>query len=156
MRVVALPDGLRDWAAQVLRDYWGGVESVSRGRVVRADRLPALVALDAERPVGLATYSVEGEQCELVTLNSLAPGAGTALLEAVAERARSAGCRRLWLITTNDNVDALRFYQRRGLRLAALHRDAMAQSRRLKPSIPELGVDGIPIRDEIELELTLI
>ena len=82
-------------------------------------------------------------------------GAGTALIEAVAGAARAAGCARLWLITTNDNLRALRFYQRRGFRLAALHRDALARSRELKPSIAEIGLDGIPLRDELELELDL-
>jgi hypothetical protein len=55
----------------------------------------------------------------------------------------------------DDNTNALRFYQRRGMRLAGLHRDAIAGSRRLKPEIPETGADGIPIRDELELELVL-
>jgi Acetyltransferase (GNAT) family len=70
-------------------------------------------------------------------------------------RPREAGCRRVWLITTNDNLRALRFYQRRGFRLVAVHPDALARSRELKPSIPEIGLDGIPLRDELELELLL-
>jgi DNA-3-methyladenine glycosylase I len=89
-----------------------------------------------------------------VTLNSLREGIGigTALLDAVREAARKSGCRRTWLITTNDNLHALRFYQKRGWRLTALHRNALDESRRLKPVIPEIGIDGIPLRDEIELE----
>jgi GNAT superfamily N-acetyltransferase len=153
--VVALTDDRRDWAAALLLDRWGGIESVSRGRLLRADLLPGFVALAGSEAVGLATYKIDGDQCELVTIDSLAPGAGTGLLSAVAAAARQAGCRRLWLITTNDNVDALRFYQRRGFVLVAVHRDAMAQSRRIKPSIPLVGMHGIPLRDEIELELAL-
>jgi len=90
-----------------------------------------------------------------VIMRAQAVGSGTALMEAVAAAARDAGCRRVWLITTNDNLRALRFYQRRGFRLAALHRDALDRSRELKPSIPDVGLDGIPLRDELELELTL-
>ena len=71
------------------------------------------------------------------------------------QAAREAGCGRVWLITTNDNLRALRFYQRRGFRLVAVHPDALERSRELKPSIPEIGLDGIPLRDELELELTL-
>jgi ribosomal protein S18 acetylase RimI-like enzyme len=82
-------------------------------------------------------------------------GAGTALLDAAARAARDAGCGRVWLITTNDNLRALRFYQRRGFRLVAVHPDALERSRELKPSIPETGLDGIPLRDELELELRL-
>jgi ribosomal protein S18 acetylase RimI-like enzyme len=102
------------------------------------------------------TYSVEGDSCELVTLDSLAEGAGvgSALLEASVEAARAGGCRRLWLITTNDNLPALRFYQKWGFRLVAVHRDALAESRRLKPSIPLVGREGISLRDELELLLS--
>ena len=82
-------------------------------------------------------------------------GTGTALIEAIETLARDAGCTRLWLITTNDNVDALRFYQRRGFRLAKLHAGAVDDARaRLKPGIPRVGDHGIPLRDELELELT--
>jgi ribosomal protein S18 acetylase RimI-like enzyme len=82
-------------------------------------------------------------------------GVGSALLERVAAEARSRSCRRLWLITTNDNLNALGFYQRRGLRLVALRRDAIAEARKLKPEISAVGAQGIPIRDDIELELAL-
>src|SRR4029078_12442680 len=100
-------------------------------------------------------YRIAGGAWEVVTINAFlrGAGAGTALMEAVAAAARDAGCRRVWLITTNDNLRALLFVQRRRFRLAALHRDPLARSRDLKPSIPEIGLDGIPLRDELELEL---
>jgi GNAT superfamily N-acetyltransferase len=129
----------------------------SRGRLQDASILPGFVAEDGGRPVGLATYRVDGDDCELVSINSARErrGAGAALLEAVAGAARAAGCSRVWLITTNDNLHAMRFYQRRGWDLVALHRDAMARSRELKPEIPERGEEGIPIRHELEFELRL-
>jgi ribosomal protein S18 acetylase RimI-like enzyme len=118
---------------------------------------PMLVAIHDGQVAGALTYQVRNGQMEAVTVDAFVDGvgAGSALIEAAAEEARRGGCRRLWLITTNDNTNALRFYQRRGMRLAALHRDAIAESRRLKPGIPETGADGIPIRDELELELVL-
>jgi hypothetical protein len=70
-------------------------------------------------------------------------------------QARRRGCQRLWLVTTNDNLRALGFYQRRGFHPRALRAGAVAQARRLKPAIPEHSPDGIPIRDELELELEL-
>lgn len=82
-------------------------------------------------------------------------GIGSALLDAVKDIAVSDQCKRLWLITTNDNTAALRFYQKRGFSLVAVHRDALEQLRRLKPEIPLFGIDGIPLRDEIKLELLL-
>jgi GNAT superfamily N-acetyltransferase len=130
---------------------------VSRGRVHDLERLPGVVAFLDGAPVGFATYHIEGRSCELTTINSVVEGrgVGSALIAEVTARATSDGCRRLWLITTNDNTAALRWYQKRGFVLVALHRDEIERSRRLKPSIPLLGMDGIPIRDELELEVLL-
>jgi ribosomal protein S18 acetylase RimI-like enzyme len=131
---------------------------VSRGVLSRPEALTGFVAERDREAVGLATYRIDGDECEIVTIDALVEGEGigTALLDAVADAARAARCRRVWLITTNDNLRALRFYQRRGYVLVALHREAIAESRRLKPSIPETGEHGIPIRDELELELGLV
>ncbi len=119
--------------------------------------LPAKIATCDGALVGLATFHLEADECELVTLDSTDQGVGigSALLAAVAEEAVRRGARRLWLITSNDNLDALRFYQRRGMRLRAIHRDAIDQARLIKPSIPVVGNFGIAIRDELELELLL-
>jgi GNAT superfamily N-acetyltransferase len=148
--------GDREWVRRTLAELWGELV-VSRGRVHEPAALPGFVAERRGKPVGLLTYRIEGGDCEVVTVDAFpqGAGAGTALLDAVARAARTAGCRRLWLITTNDNLRALRFYQRRGFRLVALHRGALDRSRELKPSIPDIGMDGIPLRDELELELKL-
>jgi ribosomal protein S18 acetylase RimI-like enzyme len=157
VRVRPPRDEERPELARRLADSWGATVVVTRGRVVDAARLPALVCELDGAVAGLATYEVRGDSCELVTIDAFAGGrgVGTALLDAVASEARRLGCRRLWLITTNDNLVALRFYQRRGMRIVAVHAGAVEASRRLKPSIPLVGHDGIPIRDEIELELVL-
>jgi ribosomal protein S18 acetylase RimI-like enzyme len=113
---------------------------------------------DAGALTGVLTYRCDESECEITTLYTAASwhGTGTALIDAVVAAGRRAGYRRLWLVTTNDNVDALRFYQRRGFRLAELHVGAVDESRaRLKPSIAEIGDHGIPIRDELVLERRL-
>ncbi len=81
--------------------------------------------------MGLATYVIDGADCELLTLHARTrfDGVGSALVAAVREVARRSGCTRLWVVTTNDNVDALRFYQRRGFRLAHLRAGAVDESR---------------------------
>lgn len=147
----------RSWMQELLQSYWGSTRVVSRGRLHQADQQPGFVAELWGQKVGLVTYQLEGDQAEIVTLASLVErqGVGTALVEAVRRVAQAAGCRRLWLITTNDNLSALRFYQRRGFVLAQLHPNAIERSRRLKVDIPLIGQNGIPIRDEIELELPL-
>jgi len=125
----------------------------ARGRLHPADLTGLLAERDGET-VGLLTYEIDGDTLEVVTIDAFPPGAGTgtALLDAAVDVARSAGCRRVWLMTTNDNLDALRFYQRRGFRLAGLRPGALAASRALKPEMPETGAYGIPLRDELDLE----
>lgn len=147
----------REWVAQFLEKNWGSTKIVSRNRVHEAVNLPGFLAVEGEEPLGVIIYNIEDDQCEIVVLESLVEnrGIGTALVEAVKRAAVSSGCRRLWLITTNDNMRALKFYQKRGFLLVAVHRNALEQARRLKPQIPLIGIDGIPLRDEIELELIL-
>ncbi len=143
------------WVQRFLQEHWDATRIVSRGRVHQADALPAFLSILDGSPVGLVTYRFEEGQCEVVSLNSLIIGGGRPLIEAVRGAAVAAGCRRLWLITTNDNLGALRFYQKIGFVLVALHANALDVSRRLKPSIPLIGIGGIPLRDEIELEMLL-
>ncbi|MGD0862180.1 MAG: GNAT family N-acetyltransferase [Candidatus Limnocylindrales bacterium] len=143
---------------RVIVKNWGSPYVVSRGSLHRVSELPCLLATDGDRWLGVAVYRHAAGACELVLLEAFerGHGTGTALLNAGMEQARAAGARRLWLVTTNDNVDALRFYQGRGLRLVRLWPDAVTQARKLlKPEIPLRGNHGIPIRDELELDCPL-
>ena len=146
-----------DWIVDLLKKEWGSEKQAYRGKLVDASTAPGFVAEREGKPVGLLTYCFANDECEFVTLNSTVEGIGigSALIEAVKKAAASAGCRRLWLITTNDNVEAMRFFQRRGFIFAAMYRDAIKQARTLKPEIPLIGKHGIPLRDEIELEMML-
>jgi GNAT superfamily N-acetyltransferase len=134
------------------------VRVARRGELVDPLLHPAFLAWSGDELVGVATYVVTDDECELLTLHadSRWSGIGSALMAAVTDAAVGAGCTRLWLVTTNDNVDALRFYQRRGFRLAHLRRGAVDEARRtLKPEIPTVGDHGIDLRDELELEMRL-
>ncbi len=147
----------REWVSEFMLEHWGSNKVVSRGVVYYPLDLPGFVAMYDGEKVGLIIYNTTGTSCEIVTINSTHPssGVGTALIEAVRDIAIKSGCKRLWLITTNDNMNALRFYQKRGFVLVAVHRNALEVSRRLKPEISLIGNDGIPLRDEIELEMML-
>jgi len=147
----------QEWVAQFMLEHWGSNKAISRGVVHYPQDLPGFVALHDGEKVGLVTYNIVDKSCEIVTLNSTHPssGIGAALIEAVRDIAIKSGCKRLWLITTNDNMNALRFYQKRGFMLVAVHRNALELSRKMKPEIPFIGNDGIPLRDEIELEMIL-
>jgi GNAT superfamily N-acetyltransferase len=150
----ALGEADREMVAAFCRRRWGSERAVSRGRVFHIAELPGFVALsDGGEIEGLVTYLAEGAGCEVVSLDAVQQGVGigTALLERAVEAARAAGCRQMQLVTTNDNMRALRFYQRRGFRLVALHPGALERSRQLKPEIPETGLHGIPLNDELVL-----
>jgi len=146
-----------NWLVELLKEHWGSTIIVTRGHIHHADKLPGFVAVMGNRLMGLVAYHIDKQECEIVTLNSIVEkqGFGTALVKAVKRAAVSNGCKRLWLVTTNDNLAAVRFYQKRGFTLVGLHRNAVEKSRKLKPEIPLIGIDGIPIRDEIELEIIL-
>ena len=147
----------RPLVARFLEAQWGSVQIVSRGQAHEADKLPAFLAIWDEQLVGLVTYHIHERVCEIVSLDSLIVkiGVGTALIEAVEQEAASNNCQRMWLITSNDNLNALGFYQRRGFRLVAVYQGAIDAARAIKPSIAQIGMDNIPIHDEIELELWL-
>ena len=134
---------------------WGSEIAVGHGTVFRPADLPGFLAEDADKVVGMLTYQQQDPTTvEVVTLDAVwrHAGIGTALLDAAATVAAAAGATRLVLTTTNDNVDALRFYQRRGFHLIALRPGALEHSRQLKPAIPLTGNYGIPLTDELELE----
>ena len=139
---------------ELLTGSWGGTVVVAHGRRYDAASLPALLAWRGARAVGLLTYEVGADAWEIVTIDAVEPraGVGTALLTEVAERAWAAGAERIWLITTNDNLDALRFYQRRGMRIVGVSPGAVDAARKMKPSIPLIGMHGIELHDEIILE----
>lgn len=142
--------------ARLLEESWGGVEVAAHGELIDASALPALIASLGGGDAGLLTYREDAAGgWEIVTLDAEIEdqGVGSALIRAVRRRARDAGATRLWLITTNDNVRAIRFYQRRGFDLVALHRDAVTRARDLKPAIAR-EYDGIPLRHELEFEIT--
>jgi GNAT superfamily N-acetyltransferase len=145
------------WVVEFIDRRWGAPFVVAHGKLYYPNSLPGFVAEVDGEPVGLLTYHVDGLDWEIVTIDSLEPGAGTGsdLIYALRQEAKRAGARRLWLITTNDNLNALRFYQKRGFALVAVHRNALERSRQLKPNIPLVGQDGIPLRDELELEMLL-
>ena len=138
-------------------DHWGGEEMISRGNVYRPEQLEGFVIEDGNAWIGLLTFFIEDHECEVTSLDSLheGHGIGSKLIDQAIVEARARGCKRLFLITTNDNLHALGFYQKRGLEIVAIYRGAVNESRKLKPGIPLVGYNNIPLRDEIELEIKL-
>lgn len=147
------------WVREELCRNWGGSRITSLRVWHEADHLPGFIAMRGGQAVGLATHTPaeRGRGLEVITLSSLidSAGIGTRLLEACVVAAERAGCRRVCLTTTNDNLGAIGFYQKRGWSMVAVHRGAMDRAREGSPTIPRIGMNGIPLRDEIEFELVL-
>jgi ribosomal protein S18 acetylase RimI-like enzyme len=138
-------------------EHWGGEEMIARGNIYRPEQLEGFVIEDRAEWIGLLTFVVKDGECEVTSLDSLreGQGIGSKLIDQSLTEARARGCKRLFLITTNDNLNALGFYQKRGFEIVAIYRGAVNESRKRKPGIPLVGYNNIPLRDEIELEIKL-
>ncbi len=152
VRIRHVGDDDRGWVRDLMRERWGSEIQVVHGAEYHPAELDGLVAEEDGERIGLLTYRVDDDACEIVTLDSLdeGRGIGSALLDAVVEL----GCERVWLTTTNDNTAAITFYERYGFRVVAVHEGAVDRTREtLKPEIPLVGRGGVEIHDEVELEL---
>jgi len=145
------------WIQALMLESWGSEMVVLQGRLYRPAELPAFVAEQNKERCGLVTYILDDNSCEIITLNSLQPGLGigTQLLDAVKQSALENGCNEIRLFTTNDNINALRFYQKYGFSLEELIKNGVALDRKLKPEIPLKEENGIPVRDYLRLKMGL-
>ena len=149
----------RGWIHRWLIFQWGSEIVIARDTVFYPADLPGFIAVtpSSDEPIGLITYHFDGDDCEIVTLDSLREGIGIGieLINAVKQHAQNVGCKRLVLVTTNDNIYSLRFYQKRDFKLVSINIGAADRARAKKPEFPTIGYFGIPIHDEIELEYRL-
>jgi GNAT superfamily N-acetyltransferase len=147
----------KGWVLEWVAEQWFTPQVVAHDQVYQPHQLPGFAARRGGEPQALVTYTIDGKDCEIVTINSRQPnhGLASALIEAVEKVARQAGCRRVWLVTTNDNLHALAFTQKRGFRICRVDPGAVDRARRIKPDIPQVGEENIPLHDELQLEKVL-
>ena len=147
----------RELVNQFFIDNWYSTDMSIRGEIIDGTKLDGFLLQEDNTIVGLITYTFFGDICEIVSFDSKREniGIGSALLKELEEVARDNSCNKMRLITTNDNMRALQFYQKRGYCLTKLYPNAMAEVRKVKPDVPLLGDNDIPLRDEIELEKQL-
>ncbi len=158
MRILPIDSNFRPIVNELIKDEWAGPMIVTKGHTWNTSTLPGFVAIDDDKKFcGAVTYRISDGECEITSLNSLTEnkGIGSSLITAVIETTKQNLCHRVWLITTNDNTHAIRFYQRFGFSIKAVYINAIEQSRKLKPSIPFTGIDGIPLLHEFEFEILL-
>ena len=157
MDIIKLNETYRPAVDKYIKDEWGGPKLVSLGNMYDSSTLPGFIVVEEEKILGVILYKIDGDECEVAVLYSLAQGRGigTNLLNEAVKKAKGCGCKRLWLVTTNDNTQAIRFYQKYGFSLKAVHIGSFEVVRQLKKGEPETGIDGIPIEHEFEFELML-
>ena len=145
------------WVKATWVEHWGGDFVLSRGQPHRYENAEGFIAENRGEKVGLITYEIAGHALEITSFNSFSEkqGIGTSLLAKVIELAWKKGLEKVWLVTTNDNINALRFYQKRGFHIVTIRPGQLEEYRKLKPALPKTGENDIPMRDEIELELIL-
>ena len=136
---------------------WYTMQMVVHGERIDMCDAEGFYACEDDEIIGLIIYRINGKEMEILSLDSLqeCKGIGTRLLDTAVAKARATGMQRIMLITTNDNLSALRFYQKRGFEMSRLYCNALEQARKIKPEIPLIGMDGIPLKHEIELEMIL-
>ncbi|MDF2801888.1 MAG: acetyltransferase [Anaerocolumna sp.] len=139
-----------------LIDNWFGTDMVIRGKIIDLSEASGII-VSRDNIIGLLIYEIIDEVCEILSLDSKEEnkGIGTELLARVIGIAKSRNCHKIKLITTNDNINAIKFYQKRGFDMTRIYHNALIQSRQLKPSIPLIGEFDIPLMHEIEFEMIL-
>ena len=147
----------RDLVNQFFIDNWFSTDMSIRGEIIDGTKLDGFLLREENTIIGLVTYTFFEDICEIVSLDSKRQniGIGSALLKEIEKIAMDNNCKKMRLITTNDNMTALQFYQKRGYCLTKLYPNAMEEVRKVKPNVPAIGDNDIPLRDEIELEKQL-
>jgi ribosomal protein S18 acetylase RimI-like enzyme len=154
MKIYAVMEIPKNKIIEFFKLHWGSTKMVISSGVYDCSTLDGFAVLNEEgQIIGLITYVIKDDECEIISLDSTeeGKGIGTALVKEVENLATKKKCQLLKLITTNDNLLALKFYQKRGFILSKIIHNAVEKARKIKPEIPLIGNDGIPIRDEIEL-----
>ena len=146
-------EGINDF---IIRQ-WFSLQMVVHGESIDLGKAEGWYACEDNEIIGLVTYRITGNEMEILSLDSLREnnGTGTALLHQAFSEARNSGLIRIRLITTNDNLHALRYYQKRGFDMIRFYHNALDDARKIKPEIPLIGMAGIPLKHEIELEYIL-
>lgn len=138
-------------------EHWGSTEMVISTGVYKCDALDGFIVEEDNQIIGLVTYVVKENEMEIISLDSLqeGKGIGSSLMDKVEDIAKQKNIQLVSLVTTNDNLNALKFYQKRSYRITSIIPNGVNQARNLKPSIPLIGEHGIPLHDELILKKVL-
>ena len=153
----SIQDCDRKEIAEFVKEHWLSEMVMSCGRSYYPHKEDGFLERRDDRIVGLLTFRIDDDGMEVLTLNATLEGQriGSSLMLDAIDKARRDGCKRVWLTTTNANMRAIGFYQRLGFRIIAVNIGAVDEARKVKPQIPKTGTGGIPIHDEIVMQLPI-
>lgn len=147
----------REKVMSFFKEHWGSSEMVISTGIYQYENLDGFIYEENHQIIGWITYIIRNDEIEIIFLDSIqeGKGIGSVLWEKVENLAKQNKIKTISLVTTNDNLEALKFYQKRGYRITAIIPNAVKKARNIKPFIPLIGYDGIPINDELVLKKTL-
>jgi len=153
MEIIPTDHQNRNQVNTFIAEHWGGTLMVICGEEVDVAGYPGFTAMEENSVVGVVRYRIQGDLGEIILLHSLVKrsGRGKSMLAEAERAAYRNGCTLMKVVTTNDNIDALRFYQRCGYDLVKVHYNSMDLVRRIKPYVPLVGEYGLPLKSEMEL-----
>jgi len=147
----------RPEVGEFIERHWGSRIVMSRGRTFHPEKEGGFLERRDGKIAGLLTYHIDDQGMEILTLNSVleGEGIGSSLMLNAIECARKNACHRIWLTTTNDRLRIIDFYQRLGFRMTAINLGVVDEARKIKPQIPLVGERGVPVQDEVVMELRI-
>lgn len=149
--IIEMDETYRSLVVRDVEEEWVSPLVVTRGQVYDTWHCPGLIAVDEGKLIGYLLYLPKSEEWEILVLHALEKnrGIGTALIDALSEKVKKTGGKKLSVVTTNDNIPAIRFYQRRGFSLGEVGFNALEETRKIKPNVPEIGLEGIRLSHEL-------
>jgi ribosomal protein S18 acetylase RimI-like enzyme len=146
----------QDAALELFRRDFGRTSIASFGEVIPLSETSTIVAEMQGDVSGALAWRPRENALQIVALATepmwQRSGVGGHLVAEAEVVARRTGATRVVLATTNDNLPALYFYQRRGYRITDVVRDAWRDHAELTIGV---GFASIPVLDELRLEKTL-
>ena len=149
--IIEMDEAYRSLVVRDVEEEWVSPLVVTRGQAYDTWHCPGLIAVDEGKLIGYLLYLPKSEEWEILVLHALEKnrGIGTALIDALSEKVKKTGGKKLSVVTTNDNIPAIRFYQRRGFSLGEVGFNALEETRKIKPNVPEIGLEGIRLSHEL-------
>jgi len=145
----------REPSLALFRHDFGRAAIVAFGEVMTLENHPAIVAEMKGELAGALAYRLQPGAFQIIALATdpmwQRSGVASHLVGEAELLTRRHGLSRLVFATTNDNLPALYFYQRRGWTITEVAAGAMIT----RSPAAHVGFAGIPVRDEIRLEKRL-